>query len=60
MNNQNYQNVDHAALKTNQAVIIALNILAFILNTPLLAALVTLAMVFGTLRKVPGFGFWMG
>lgn len=57
MNNQNYQNVDHAALKTNQAVIIALNILAFILNAPLLAALVTLAMVLGTLRKIPGFIF---
>ncbi len=57
MNTINYQNVDHAALKTNQAVIILLNIIAFILNVPSLAALVTLAMLLGTLRKVPGFGF---
>lgn len=51
------QNVDHTALKTNQAVIISLNILAFILNAPLLAGIVTLAMLIGTMRKVPGFGY---
>jgi len=54
----NTQNVDHAALKTNQALIIALNIIAFILNTPFLATVVTLAMVSGTLRKAPGFSFF--
>jgi len=49
--------VDHAALKTNQTLIITLNILAFILNAPWLALLVTVVMIIGTLRKLPGFGF---
>lgn len=51
------QKVDHAALKTNQAVIIILSIIAFILNLPVLAAFVGLVMLAGTLRKGPGFGF---
>jgi hypothetical protein len=54
---QTLQKVDHSRLKTNQIVIIALNILAFIFNQPLLAALVALTMGAGTLLKVPGFGF---
>lgn len=57
MEKNTYQNVDHTALKTNQAVIIILNVAAFILNVPLLAAVVALAMLLGTLQKVPGFGF---
>ena len=49
--------VDHTAIKTNQAVIITLNIVAFILNAPWLAGLVALVMIAGTLLKAPGFGF---
>ncbi|HNB52166.1 MAG TPA: DUF4395 domain-containing protein [Anaerolineales bacterium] len=49
------QKVDHSALKANQLVIITLNILAFILNLPLLSAFVALVMGLGALLKVPGF-----
>jgi len=49
--------VDHTALKTNQAMIIGLNIIAFVINAPWLAATVTLAMIIGTVRRVPGFSF---
>ncbi len=51
------QKVDHSALKVSQVTIILLNILAFILNLPLLALFVTLVMAVGTALKVPGFGF---
>ena len=51
------QRVDHSALKVNQSFIIGLNILAFILNLPWLALIVTLAMAIGTVLKAPGFGF---
>lgn len=51
------QKVDHSALKVNQSFIIGLNILAFILNLPWLALIVTLAMALGTAFRVPGFGF---
>jgi hypothetical protein len=50
-------NVDHAALRVNQIVIITLNVLAFVLNLPALALAVGLVMLTGTLLKVPGFGF---
>lgn len=49
------QKVDHSALKANQITIITLNIAAFILNLPLLAAFVALAMGIGSLLKLPGF-----
>lgn len=49
--------VDHAALRTNQAFIIALSLLAFLLNQPWLALLVAGVMAVGTLLSVPGFGF---
>ena len=49
--------VDHSALRTNQAVIILLNLAAFILNAPVLALVVALVMAAGTAFKVPGFGF---
>ena len=49
--------VDHSALRTNQAVIILLSLLAFILDLPWLAALVALAMAIGTVLAVPAFGF---
>lgn len=57
MTSQTLQKVNHSALKTNQLVIIALNILAFILDLPLLAAFVALVMGLGSLLGVPGFGF---
>jgi hypothetical protein len=49
--------VDHSALFVNQLFIITLNVLAFVLNAPWLAILVTAAMVIGTAAGVPGFGF---
>lgn len=57
MTSQNLQKVDHSVLKTNQLVIISLNILAFVLNLPILAAVVAVAMGIGSALKVPGFGF---
>ena len=55
MTTQTFQKVDHSALKANQLIIITLNILAFILNLPVLAAFVALVMGLGSLLKVPGF-----
>lgn len=49
--------VDHAALRTNQAVIIGLNLIAFVLDRPLIMAFAALAMLVGTLVKKPGFGW---
>ena len=49
--------VDHAALRTNQAAIILLNLAAFILNVPWLSLIVALVMAAGTALKIPGFGF---
>jgi hypothetical protein len=49
--------VDHSALFVNQVVIITLNVLAFVLNAPWLAVVVTAAMIVGTVLGVPGFGF---
>lgn len=51
----NLQKVDHAAIKVNQTLIIQLNILAFILNAPWLAVVVTVVMILGTIIKKPGF-----
>jgi len=47
--------VDHSALRTNQAAIITLLIVAFVCNWAWLAALVMLVMAYGTLRRQPGF-----
>jgi hypothetical protein len=49
--------VDHSALGTNQAVIILLLILSFILNTPILAGIVAFFMLAGTALARPGFGW---
>ena len=57
MTAQTLQKVDHSALKVNQSIIISLNIIAFILNLPVIAAFVGLVMGLGWLLKVPGFGF---
>ena len=56
MTSQTLQKVDHSILKTNQLFIIALNILAFILNLPILVAFVALVMGIGSVLKTPGFG----
>jgi molybdopterin converting factor small subunit len=47
--------VDHAALRTNQAAIITLLIVAFVANAWWLATAVMLIMAYGTLRRQPGF-----
>lgn len=49
--------VDHSGLRTNQAVIILLSLLAFVLDTVWLAGLVGVVMLLGTMFKRPGFGF---
>lgn len=49
------QKVDHAALRVNQALIIGLNILAFILASQWVALTVALVMAYGTVRRQPGF-----
>lgn len=54
---ENLQKIDHSALRVNQAMIILLSILAFILNQPWLVLLVALVMGLGTLLNVPGFGW---
>ncbi|MEW6401246.1 MAG: DUF4395 domain-containing protein [Chloroflexota bacterium] len=57
MTSPTLQRVDHSTLKTNQLIIISLNVLAFILAQPILAAFVALVMGLGSALKVPGFGF---
>jgi hypothetical protein len=49
--------IDHSALASSQATIVLCNLLAFILDWPWLAALVTAVMLLGTLTGRPGFGF---
>ena len=49
--------IDHSAIKVSQIAVSLLNILAFVLNLPWLAALIALVMFLGTLFKAPGFGF---
>ncbi len=57
MNEAELERVDHSALRTNQAVIIGLSILAYILESPWLAGIVAVVMLTGTLFQRPGFGF---
>lgn len=54
---ENLRPIDHAALKTNQLVIVALNIIAFILDAPWLAAVVMAMMIAGAFLGQPAFGF---
>jgi len=54
---ENLQKIDHSALRVNQAMIILLSILAFIINQAWLALLVGLVMGIGSLLKIPGFGW---
>ena len=48
-------NVDHSAIRTNQAFIIALLVAGFVLDVPWLVALVMVVMLAGTALKRPGF-----
>jgi len=57
MTSQALQKVDHSLLKAHQLVVISLNVLAFILNLPVLAVFVALVMGIGSVLKTPGFGF---
>jgi len=56
MTSQTLQKVDHSALKTNQIIIIALNLVAYIFKLPQLTAFVALVMGIGVVLKTPGFG----
>lgn len=47
--------VDHSALKVNQATIITLLIVAFVINLVWLVALVAAIMLVGTVLRQPGF-----
>jgi hypothetical protein len=50
--------IDHAAIKVNQIFVIGLTLLAFILNQPMVTALVAVIMLTGSLLlKRPGFAF---
>lgn len=51
------QKIDHSTMMASQVTIVLFNILAFVLDRPILAALVTAVMVLGTLFGQPGFGF---
>lgn len=53
--NDRIQKVDHSALRVNQAAIITLLLVAFVLNTPWLVAVVALIMLVGTALRAPGF-----
>ena len=57
MNDSTLQKVDHSKLKTNQAVIIGLLLLSFLINQPPVLILALIGMAVGTLVGVPGFGF---
>jgi len=56
MTSQTLQKVDHSILKTNQLFIIALSLIAFLLDSPVLVAFVALVMGIGSALKTPGFG----
>ncbi|MGA2764739.1 MAG: DUF4395 domain-containing protein [Spirochaetia bacterium] len=49
--------VDHSSLRVNQATIIVLLLLGFIVNVPWLTALVAVVMLAGTVVRRPGFFF---
>ena len=49
--------VDHTALVTNQAFILILVLLAFVLNLPIVLAVLALFMLVGTVSGHPGFGW---
>jgi hypothetical protein len=52
---EHLEKVDHNAIRTNQAFIVGLLLVAFILNIPLLVTLVGLVMLSGSVLGRPGF-----
>lgn len=54
---QSLKKIDHSAIKTSQITLIILNILAFIVNSPILVAITTAFMLIGFLLGKPAFGF---
>lgn len=57
MTAETLQKVDHSALKVNQIVIITFNLLAFILNLPVLTIVLAICLAIGSVLKIPTFGF---
>jgi hypothetical protein len=53
--NQTLAQVDHSALRVNQAMIIVLSLSAFVINIPWLVGWVAVVMAIGTVVKQPGF-----
>ncbi len=51
------QPIDHAALRTNQAVVILLLLISFVFNLPWLAGLVGAMMLIAALSGQPAFGW---
>lgn len=49
------EQVDHAALRVNQSLIIGLNVAAFVADQAWLVGVVAVVMAIGTLRRAPGF-----
>lgn len=54
---ENLEKIDHSAIKVSQVIVVVLNILAFVLNAPWLAVVVTAVMLAGAFAGAPGFGF---
>ncbi len=51
------EKVDHSAIRTSQVSLLLLLIVAFILNTPLLVALIAIVLLTGMFRRRPAFDF---
>lgn len=51
------QKVDHSALRTNQAFVILLNLLAFVFDLPAIVLATGVVMLLGSTFRRPGFGF---
>lgn len=49
--------MDHSAIRVHQVVVVVLNLLAYLLDLPWLAALVAVVMLLGAAFGRPGFGF---
>ncbi|MBN2386638.1 MAG: DUF4395 domain-containing protein [Anaerolineales bacterium] len=51
------ESIDHTAIFVSQVSVVVLNLLAFVLDQPWLAVLVTIFMLLGALLDTPGFGW---
>ncbi len=54
---QQLHKIDHSAIKVSQAVLILLNILAFIIDSHTIVLVTGILMVLGTILGKPAFGF---